>query len=400
MQGSQTVRVASISLTSVFVVLAASVVEGADQAWRTPAGHVFKESEVSADQARELARKYPVLVLENVKTLSPGVAEALVTPYMDTFLTLPALESLDVEAAMKLSARRGHLRLWGLKTLTPEAATALCGSKGQGVELNGVTEVSSELASALVGGRRTRLSIGVHTLTGENAPILAGFSGGLWCPNLEVLPIEAAKALGSHRGELALGKAKLTHEVATALLQHDGYLYLTGVARLEPGVGDILARYKSPLFLLLEEIDSVPLAEKLFSGPFTAETVMNLRTMSPGVAAACARHKLGYVPRLESLSPEAASELAKAQWHLTLDGLSSLTPELATALTSGTYAVKLNGIRSLDGPESVAVAEALASSRAPVDLRKLERVSRSALESLRKRSTIKLPAAEKLTIVP
>jgi len=60
----------------------------------------------------------------------------------------------------------------------------------------------------------------------------------------------------------------------------------------------------------------------------------------------------------------------------------------------------LRGIKALDGSDAVAVAEALASTPAPIWMTSLERVSASALAALRRKDTIRLPPEEELTIVP
>jgi hypothetical protein len=60
----------------------------------------------------------------------------------------------------------------------------------------------------------------------------------------------------------------------------------------------------------------------------------------------------------------------------------------------------LSGIKALDGPDAVPVAEALASTRGPIWMDFLERVSAPALAALRKKDTIRLPPEEELTIVP
>jgi hypothetical protein len=97
---------------------------------------------------------------------------------------------------------------------------------------------------------------------------------------------------------------------------------------------------------------------------------------------------------------EAARELAKDTQDIELPAITRLSPELATVLTDRKPAVYLRGIRSLDGPEAVQVAEALASTPAPIYVEFLERVSARALAVLRTKPTIKLPPDEKLTIVP
>ena len=380
--------------------------------YRVPAGFVYSEATITPDKARELAREHVVLTLVNVTEVSPAVAEALVIPGGDTVLTLPALATLDEEAANILAQRPGRLRLWGLKSVTPEVAAALVAHDGDRLELNGIKEISPAAARALAKGRRSwGISVGLIDLPLEIASILAEFPYHLDFPYLETLSLESAKAIAEHgevvqRGSetvgptLDLGKARLTPAIAEALLAHDGPLSLNRLKRLEPGVGDILAKHRFPVLLMLEEIDSVPLARKLFSEPNASSSVVNLRTMSPAIAAEYARRKPWYLKHLDSLSFEAAKEIAKCNQDLEFPAITKLSPELATALTERTPAVYLRGLKSLDGPDAVAVAEALASTPAPVYMEFLERVSAPALAALRKKATVTLPPDEKLTIVP
>ena len=122
--------------------------------------------------------------------------------------------------------------------------------------------------------------------------------------------------------------------------------------------------------------------------------------MSPEIAAEYARRDPGYLERLDSLSVEAARELAKGNLEIKLPAVTELSPELATALTDRTDSVYLRGIKVLEGAEAVAVAEAFASTPAPIWMTSLERVSAPALAALRKKYTIRLPPEEELTIVP
>jgi hypothetical protein len=207
----------------------------------------------------------------------------------------------------------------------------------------------------------------------------------------------------SHEGPcLDLGKARLTPAVAEALLAHDGALSVGLLEKLEPGVGDILAKHRFEVNRVLDEIDSAALARKLFSQTGRSASVCCLRTMSPEIAAEYARHypPPGYLERLDTLSAEAARELAKGNLEIKLPAVTKLSPELATALTNRTRSVYLRGIKALDGSDAVAVAEALASTPAPIWMTSLERVSAPALAALRKKDTIRLPPEEELTIVP
>lgn len=104
----------------------------------------------------------------------------------------------------------------------------------------------------------------------------------------------------------------------------------------------------------------------------------------------------------DPLSREHAAELAAEQSTLFLE-VKKLTPEVARVLTTranNQFPVYLSGVTALDGPDAVAVAEALASTPAPVVIKHLQRVSAPALAALRKKATITIPPDEKLTIVP
>jgi hypothetical protein len=368
--------------------------------YRTPAGVVYEGKSLTLEQVRELGAPYAVLTLLNVTEISEEVAGSVVSRNPDTFLTLPALETVDVATAAKLSGHRGHLRLWGIKTLTPEVAAALVGSYGLGLQASGVRQISPEVARALANGKREKIALGLTSLSAETADILAEFPGELCFPRLETLSLEAASALGKHRGDLDLGPAEIKPDVAEVLLRHDAPIKLWGVRRLAPGVGDVLAKHQAEVRLALEEIDSVPLARKLFSEAYRSASVANLRTMSPEIAAEYARHDPGYLKCLDTLSVEAARELAKGDLEIDLPAVTKISPELATALTDRVRPVYLSGIKALDGPDAVAVAEALASTPAPIWMTSLERVSAPAFAALRKKDTITLPPDDKLTIVP
>lgn len=294
--------------------------------YRLPSGFVYTEATITPEKARELAQQYRVLTLANVTEVSSAVAKALATPDEDTFLTLPALANLDEEAALMLAQRYGCLRLWGLKSVTPEVAAALVSHDGDRLELNGIKEISPAAARALAKGRRSwGISVGLIDLPPEIAAILAEFRYDLDFPYLETLSLESAKAIAEHgevvqRGSetvgptLDLGKARLTPAIAEALLTHDGPLSLNRLRKLEPGVGDILAKHRFEVLLMLEEIDSVALARKIFSQSHRSSSVARLRTMSPEIATEYARAVPGSIPgsllALETLTPEAATVLA------------------------------------------------------------------------------------------
>ena len=111
----------------------------------------------------------------------------------------------------------------------------------------------------------------------------------------------------------------------------------------------------------------------------------------------------GTIDCSESLSPDDAQELAEAPHAVLCAAAKSLTPEVARVLITrpnNEFPVYLSGITALEGPDAVAVAEALASTPTPVVMKHLERISAPALAALRKKATITIPPDEKLTIVP
>jgi hypothetical protein len=77
-------------------------------------------------------------------------------------------------------------------------------------------------------------------------------------------------------------------------------------------VGDILARHADEVTVNLSEIDSIALARKVFREPYRSSAVHSLTTISPEIARALVQSPAHLsFQRLETLTPEAASELAK-----------------------------------------------------------------------------------------
>jgi len=362
-------------------------------------------SSLTPERALELSRTHTTLILAGLVTISPDVAAALAQPrsarpdHENMTLTLEAAKTIDADTARQLARHAGTLALPAVEVLSVDAAVALVTGPGSAIALVGLQVLSPDLARALTRCRRTWLILGPKSLSPEVAAILANCNSNLMFNRLESLSMESAQALQSHRRALDLGSAVIVAHVAEVLLGHEGTVGLTLAKRLEPGVGDILARHRFEVRLILEEINSAALARKLFSEPNASSSVYMLRTMSPEIAAVYAELEPGYLANLDTLSPQAAKVLASGSYDLNLPALAHLTPDLATALTARNRSVYLRGLKSLDGPDAVAVAEALASTPAPVYAPNLERISAPALAALRKKATITIPPDEKLTIV-
>jgi hypothetical protein len=370
-----------------------------------PGNFDYGEPTITREKARDLARTRPIITLARVAELTPEVARELVGNERGVMLTLPAVETLSLETARELARFKGNLRLWGVTRLTPDVARALAETKtGEDLDLSGVSEVSSEVAGILATTKVPALWLGVRELDADVARALVPMRGHLIFPDLETLSPDGAAELAKHKGPLNLGTVKLSREAALELVAHKGWLALSGVRRLEPGVGDILARHADEVTVSLSEIDSVALARKVFREPYSSSAVNGLETISPEIARALVQSPAHVsFSRLKSLTPEAASELAKRPGDIGFLTLATISPETAQALTDrpkAEHAVRLYGITALDGPEAVAVAEALSSTPGAVSLTRLKRVSADALAVLRTKSTIALPPDDDLKIVP
>lgn len=364
---------------------------------------------ISPEKAGELSRAHTRLTLARLESLSPDVAAALANPRKgetneNMELALSAVRQLGADAARELAKHSGSLLLPAVDEISADAASELVSQKGTSLGLDGLRDVSRDVARALSRCRRIHLSLGIEELPPDVAAILAEFKGFITFSGLKSVSVESAKALQSHGGPLTtldFGKAIVTPEAAEVLLAHQGPVGVSFADRLEPGVGDILAQHQSSVCIAPLEIDSVSLARKVFcDGLVASSSVRRLRTMSPEIAAEYVRCHPGYLKSLDMLSVEAAQELAKDSQDIDLPAITKLSPELATALTDRTPALYLRGIKSLDGPDALRVAEALASTPAPVYMEFLERVSAPALAALRKKATITIPPDEKLAIVP
>lgn len=108
------------------------------------------------------------------------------------------------------------------------------------------------------------------------------------------------------------------------------------------------------------------------------------------------------VSTVDPMTPEHAAELAAEKSTIFLE-VKKLTPEVARVLTTranNEFPVYLSGITALEGPDAVAVAEALASTPTPVVIKHLQRISAPALAALRTKANITIPPDDGLTIVP
>jgi cytochrome c5 len=206
-------------------------------------------TELTVEQAIELAGTRGDLELNHLRVLSPQVAELLARS--STVFELNGLTSLSPESAATLSQPDVTLELDSLTDLPWDTARALITpTSPRSLSLRGLTGINDEVAE-LMGqhGGFLRLS-GLSTVTDRQLELLAAHRGYLGLSGLTNLSVRAATALGRHTGLLSLnGVESLTPEAAAALAGHGQFLRLDGLQTISDEVATALARHKGPLGL-------------------------------------------------------------------------------------------------------------------------------------------------------
>ncbi len=155
-------------------------------------------TDISVEVAETLAKTEGSLVLNGLKCLSTDVAVAL-AGHIGRQLTLNGLTDLSVALAEAIAGHFGQINLKGLLNLSVEAAEALALHSGS-INLNGLTTLSLEVATALSGYQGKRIFLdGVANLSTEVAKALAEPARRSFCwmylTGLTELSEETAEAL-------------------------------------------------------------------------------------------------------------------------------------------------------------------------------------------------------------
>lgn len=333
---------------------------------------------LDAGAARMLTSSGCILNLDGLKTLAPDTAKELTATGRRTGpsaggqgsggqpncrLHLNGLAELPPETAAVIAAagRPLDLSFDGLKTLSPEAARALAGSKVSSLSLNGLKTLSPEAAQSLAGLTVGTLSLnGLTAISSDVARTLAASVQLKLCLNgLTDLDEAAAKELVKHKGlflELR-GLTSLTPATAQALAEFSGQRLDLGLTTLDAAVAREIAKMKK---------DSVALDVR---EPLSDGTVLLL--LQRNIHGA-------WFGRMGSLSLEAAKLLAERP------GLELL----------------LDGITGFTAPESVEVAKALAKTKGRLALPNLKKLSPKTLAALIAKEDVQIPLIETLEFIP
>lgn len=299
------------------------------------------------------------LDLSAVTKLDPGVAATLFAGNL-TRIVLDGLSDLSVELAKAIAAgweqsdaSAFRLSLNGVKALAAEAADVLISSAATCIptdaapfvlSLNGLEELSPEVAQAL---------------TGRRGAVRDDFWQCLYLNSLKSLSIDTARVLVWHDAEntdscpncaggLSLaGLTTLSDDLARVLAEHVGELLLDGVSALSEAAAAALANHQGWMdddWLSLNGLRDLPAA--------VAEALTG-KTNSDGK---CSWQKLS-LNGLTALSPETAEILATTECDLRLNGLTSLPARVAEALGQHVGALELNGVLDLTDNAQAALAK-------------------------------------------
>jgi len=363
---------------------------------------------LTPQQARRLAKEFPgveveieikgygkqkvpaCLPMNGLKSLDSETARALAA-YGKGPLLLDGLTTLDADTAKALAeCQSSILSLDGLTTLDAETARVLAEFEG-GLSLDGLTTLDAATAKALAECQSHILSLdGLSTLDADTAKVLAEFKGvQLSLDGLTTLDAETAKALAEFKGSQLLlsGLTKLDGDTAKALVEFKGNkLYLNGLSTLDAATAEALAEFKGD-YLSLDGLTALD-AE-------TAKAIAELKG------------KWLYLNGLTTLDAETAKAIAELKGEVALPdkvlqalfAKNPLTPETALAwavVSNG----KLSHVTALDSPDSVAIAQALATREGRLALPNLKKISPKTLTALIEKEDVEIPLIETLELIP
>lgn len=325
--------------------------------------------ELSPETARLLLNKsWLSLSFPSLQEVSLETVRLMAQKTFRLNLGIPALPTEFADALAQTPADTnmggGYILFPHVKDLSPEAARILVSSLNRGVETMGNGNVRiSKSPKLYFGGDFGFPSSGFRRLAPETAAELAKYEGILTIQGLSELPDESAAALASFPGP---------------------YLILSGPAaeRLSPAAAASLAKIPGVLQIQLQELDSVPLAER-FARQINW-TLSSVEIVSKEAAPALSQYKQFFEVRGLTIldSPEIARRLAQGPTggnSVTLPALSTITPEAARILASSDKPLYL-GLTVID---SLEVARALSESKGKLSLPRLRAATREAIEILK-----------------
>jgi hypothetical protein len=282
---------------------------------------------VTAEQARELVK--------NVEAESRfGILQLSDTP------------EITREVAQELAEFRGETLMLGIKSLSPEVATALVKSRAENVWLHSVVSLSAEAAD-----------------------IMANLPGHLYLTALvELDSLPLATKLASRPGALSFPYLKeLKPEIAAALAKKERSLTLAGLTQIPAEVQERIANTAGNLSLPnLRSIEVAALEEKLVAG---VVLLPQLEKLTPKIAKRCTQVKGAgsffggvYLP-LSAITPEVAAAFSESpnRINLILVGSGPISDQALTVLMGAGANLVLQDVETLTVAQTRIIATAFSS---------------------------------------
>lgn len=294
-------------------------------------------------------------------------------------LYLPRLARLAPEVADRLVRRPQApsptgmlLVLPGLTRLDPQTARALSHKQDLGVVLPGITTLTPDVAAALAGGGIVSLP-GLKSITPEAArPLLAkgdAFFAAVLLTGVEQISPTVAQACSETQKMLVLrGLQSLDTTTAELLVGNDQINVDLGLVReLTPALAGRLANRHGAGVLRLGGVRELaaPAAEQL-AGSTNGVSLPGVTSLTPEAASMLARCQSGIeLAGLKALSADLAEKLATCTGEISLPGLETLSPELVAALPEWKGFLSLGGLRTISAVDARAFTATTASLRLP-----------------------------------
>jgi len=356
--------------------------------------------------------------INKIESLTPEQARRLSDGFQDTFLSLDRLHTLDADTAAVLAdIKVKYLSLNGLTTLSHEAARALAKSPATHLYLGGVPALDVATAGALAEFKGEELYLlGLVSLDVRAATALAAYAGGSLVLNafrgLAPLNLDAAEQIAASRARfLVLGVTALDVAIARALARFEGEgLSINCPTTLDVPLAEALSGFRGRWLALDGLVRLDPATAKAIAA-FRGEDLCldGLRALDPPTATALAAFggRQLSLSSLTALDAEAATALAKVagslyvseelEWAFCNENpLTVDTVAAWVALTRGNLA----GITDLDSPDSIAIAQALATRKGPLLMPDLQKISPKTLLALIEKRDVEIPPIETLDLIP
>jgi serine/threonine protein kinase len=255
----------------------------------------------------------------DVPEITVALAERLIGKKED--VTFAMLTSLEPEVAAILAKHPGNLNLPAITHLAPEVAKALfSNNQNTWLALNGLKEISPELAREL-----------------------AAAKCGLRLDSVDTVTPEIAEILATHQGSLSIGLKSISPEVAEKLATHGAWLNLNSLGTMDVESAALLAKHRKWLSL------------------------DGLKSLTPELAESLGRYDGGKLDLngLESLELEVAKRLSGAKCEgIYLNGLKEVSPDVIQVLANGSYDLSFQGLELIDSDCQLALEEAEKKLRA------------------------------------